>query len=441
VIKNICKKLCAGWCLGVALSTTPALHAQTAPSPQLYTLDPEALALSRQRVRAGDASVAGSHAALMRRAETALRAPLRSVTHKTLTPPSGSKHDFMTRGPYWWPNPNTPNGLPYVRRDGQRNPEVADGALDVDCLAAMIADTRDLSLAFYFSNEPRYAQKAATVLRSWFLDPATRMNPNLRFAQGIPGIAEGRGTGLIDTRDLWLVIDAVALLAPSGAFTAADQTALRQWFVDYERWFSTSEPGLDEAAAYNNHGSYYDAQRAVFLLFIGEHARARRLLFDAQTLRLASQIDREGRLTFEVERTRPFHYTGFTLAPMAQMAHYARWLGSPAAAATAAPASTLWAADDPRCLIRQLPCPLDLWHSHTDGRSLRMAMDYLARGIAEPARWPHTSALEPTLPLRSAIQAMLMAQRAYPAGSFAAAVRTLKAALPDDVAWLMWPTP
>ena len=46
-----------------------------------------------------------------------------SVTDKTLSPPSGNKHDYMSLAPYWWPNPNTANGLPYIRRDGVVNPE------------------------------------------------------------------------------------------------------------------------------------------------------------------------------------------------------------------------------------------------------------------------------------------------------------------------------
>ena len=45
-----------------------------------------------------------------------------TVTAKGMNPPSGDKHDYMSFGPYWWPDPTKPDGLPYVRRDGETNP-------------------------------------------------------------------------------------------------------------------------------------------------------------------------------------------------------------------------------------------------------------------------------------------------------------------------------
>ena len=195
-----------------------AVEPTTAPAaistPALLTLEPAALALTRQRLASGDAALQAPYAALRRRADQALLTAPRSVTHKTSTPPSGSKHDYMSMGPYWWPNPATPNGLPYVQRDGQRNPLASGNALDSNRLQGMLADVRDLALAHHFTGDMRYARKSAAVIRTWFLDPATRMNPSLRYGQSIPGITDGRGIGIIDTRDLWLVIDAVALITP-----------------------------------------------------------------------------------------------------------------------------------------------------------------------------------------------------------------------------------
>ena len=42
---------------------------------------------------------------------------------QTVTPPSGDKRDYMSMGPYWWPDPNKKDGLPYIRKDGRINPE------------------------------------------------------------------------------------------------------------------------------------------------------------------------------------------------------------------------------------------------------------------------------------------------------------------------------
>jgi Alginate lyase len=422
-------------CFGVAAllvaSVSPAQTPSAAATPTtLITLEADALEASKKRLAAGDAALQRPFDALKRRADKALDQPLRSVTHKTMTPPSGDKHDYISMGPYWWPNPNTADGLPYIRRDGQRNPQVTANALDADRLQAMIADTRDLTLAHFFTGQARYAAKAVAVLRAWFLDPATRMNPHLRFAQGIPGIVEGRGIGLIDTRELWWVIDSVALLSQSGQLSAQDLVGLRQWFKDYVQWMLTSDPGREEFAAYNNHGMFYDAQVAPFLLFVGQTEQARRVVFQALALRFGSQIDRQGRLPFELERTRPFHYTTFTLQAATRLARYGELLAKTA---------DTWAANDPRCAHRQFRCPLNLWGQSDDGRSLAAAVDFMARAIVKPQDWTLATPEEPKLVLPPALPVLLMARRALGGNRHDEAIATLRGVADDDQAWLLWP--
>ena len=295
----------------------------------------------------------------------------------------------------------------------------------------------------------RCARKCAAVIRTWFLDLGTRMNPNLRFGQSIPGIVEGRGIGIIDTRDLWLVIDAVALIAPSsaapiptpgdGALTGAELRTLRRWFADYAVWLDTSPLGRDEAAAKNNHGLFCDAQLAAYWLFVGETEKARQLVFQAQTRRFAAQIDAQGRMPPELARTRPHHYQTFTLEAATRLARYGQVL---AALRHSRPAAQ-WPAADPRCSKpEQDPnCPLDLWRLVIDGKSLRGAPDFVASVVVEPRSWLHATALEPTPPLAPALPVLSMAQRAYPPRSFDAPLAALKKIAPDHVAWLMWPLP
>ncbi len=428
-----------------------ALEPTTAPAavstPALLTLEAAALALTRQRLASGDAALQAPFAALKRRADQALLTAPRSVTHKTSTPPSGSKHDYMSMGPYWWPNPATPNGLPYVQRDGQRNPLASGNALDSNRLQGMLADVRDLALAHHFTGEMRYARKSAAVIRTWFLDPATRMNPSLRYGQSIPGITDGRGIGIIDTRDLWLVIDAVALIAPGpaalapspddGALTSAELQALRRWFADYALWLDTSPLGRDEAAEKNNHGLFFDVQLAAYWLFVGETEKARQLVFEAQTRRFAAQIDAQGRMPLELARTRPFHYQTFTLEAATRLARYGQVL------AALPPPAGQWPATDPRCQApeRQVRCPLDLWRVLIDGKSLRGALDFVATAVVTPASWPFATALEPTPPLGTALPVLLLAQRVYPPRSFDAPLAALRKIAPDHSAWLMWPVP
>jgi hypothetical protein len=268
-----------------------------------------------------------AYRALMARADAALAGPTYTVVDKTRTPPSGDKHDYISMGPYWWPDPSRPNGEPYLRRDGQFNPERATKAFDASSMDAMSGAVEALSLAYYFTDDPKYATKAAQLLRVWFLDPATRMNPNARFAQGVPGRTPGRAEGVLDTFRLLKVVEAVGLLSPSGALDTSDQTGLEAWFAQYAAWMQSSPTGQEERAAKNNHGVWYDYQLTAFALFSRQPALARSVVAAAGDRRLAPQIAADGKLTEELQRTRALHYSYFSLEAMIGAAEYGRCVG------------------------------------------------------------------------------------------------------------------
>lgn len=314
-----------------------------------------------------DPALEPARRALMSRAQGALRRGPYTVVDKTRTPASGDKHDYMSIGPYWWPDPERPDGLPYVRRDGRVNPERSTNAFDVTDLEAMSRDVEALALAYYFTGEERYATKAAELVRVWFLTPETRMNPNLTHAQAVPGREAGRAEGVIDAHRLVRVVEALGLLDVSPALDDAERLGLRDWFADLVQWMATSPNGRAERAATNNHGVYYDMLISHFALYAGMDEGARGVLSGFGQRRLAPQIEPDGRLPQELARTRSLHYSTWTLTAALDAAQLGQCVG------------------------------VDLWTFRTaDGRSLRGAVDFLAgwAGREQDWSWPELDKTE-----------------------------------------------
>ncbi len=301
--------------LAVMLFSGTAL-AQSLPST--ISLDAAALSANKSRLKARDAAMLPAYQELLRDASEALGFGPVSVMEKKHVPPSGDKHDYMSLAPYHWPDPSKPDGLPYIRKDGQTNPEVKEYK-DKEYLPKLCESVYALSLAYYFSDDKRYADHAARLIRVWFLDTATRMNPNLNFGQAIKGVVTGRGAGLIDTRHLIKVVDAAGLLQGSAAWTSSEQAGLEKWFADFLHWMQTSKNGRDEMGAVNNHGVWYDTQRLSFALFTGNHDLAKKIVANLQR-RLDSQMNEDGFFPAELARTMSLHYSVFVLEPFFESA-------------------------------------------------------------------------------------------------------------------------
>ena len=292
-----------------AAGISPSWADSAGSAPATLLLDGRSLLETRRAVLSGDASAADGIARLRRDADKALREPIRTVTDKPFTPPSGDKHDYVSLSIYYWPNPNSPDGLPYVSRDGEVNPETKQ--YDSDRLFSMCAAIKNLTLAYYLTGQESYAERAAEQLRAWFLDEKTRMNPNLKYGQLVKGKSEGSRWGIIDTYRLPSVIDGDALLRTSPSWPAADHQRLQKWFSDYLQWLQTSELGKTEARATNNHGVWYDVQTASYALFCGEKERAHQILEESGKKRIAEQIDLDGSQPLELKRT----WNGVLAAP------------------------------------------------------------------------------------------------------------------------------
>jgi hypothetical protein len=328
-------------------------------APRVFLVDARALAKTRQQIRSGDRRFDAPLRRLEEDARKALGAGPFSVTTKAVAPPSGDRHDYMSQAPYFWPDTKRPDGRPYIRRDGERNPEI-NKITDHREMDRMVEAVSALALAYYLKGEEAYAAKAAALLRAWFLDPATRMNPHLEYAQFIPGVNTGRGIGLIETRGLTRVVDAVGLLAGSKSWTKEDRRGVEAWFEKFLRWMLESGHGRDEAAARNNHGTYYDVQVASYALFLGRRGLARRVVEEARLKRVAAQIEPDGRQPLELARTRAWGYSVGNLDGLLTLAELGGRVG------------------------------VDLWHYRTpDGRGLRRALEYLYPFAVGDAKWPH----------------------------------------------------
>src|SRR5262245_40401885 len=300
----------------LTLTLTAAL-ASTAPpaEPRIFQSSGRDLAKVKQRAADGDKVLALAIKNLRDRADKALKTQPLTIVNKPKAPPSGDKHDYVSMAPYFWPNPDTKDGLPYVRRDGKVNPERNKYARPL--LGRMSDAVGTLGLAYYLTGEERYAEQAAKLLRVWFLDEKTRMNPNLKYAQFIPGVNEGRGIGIIDSVSLLAVVDGIGLLDGSKAWTKEDQAGMKAWFTAYLKWLRTSKGGKDEAAAANNHGTWFDVQEATYAMFVGEgRAAVKKLLERVKTKRIARQIEPDGKQPLELKRTKAFDYSAMNLRGM-----------------------------------------------------------------------------------------------------------------------------
>jgi Alginate lyase len=345
----------------VLVSVTPLRGEPRQPSatstPALLLLDSRYLSDTRERVRRGDERLKSAFEALEADAKKALAMKPVSVMDKTVTPPSGNKHDYMSQAPYWWPDKTKPDGRPYIRKDGERNPEI-NGISDHDNLGRLCGTVNTLGLAYYLTGRDEYASQAARLVRVWFLDDATRMTPHLRFGQGIPGINDGRGIGIIETRGLPELLDGIRLIGPSPAWTAADEKGLQEWMRAYVTWLVESAFGQDESKNGNNHETWYDVQVASLALYTGQQDLAKRTLEHSRE-RIGRQFQPDGSQPRELERTRSWDYSAFNLVAFFNLGMIGDRVG------------------------------VDLWNYRTaDGRSLRQALDFMVPFAAGDRKWP-----------------------------------------------------
>jgi alginate lyase len=334
---------------------------------------------------------------ILRAADEYLSQPPITITAYSSPRSKGGKHDYFSEGDYWWPDPKNPNG-PYIRRDGYSNP--ANFNDHREALIRLSLQVPALTAAWLVTQDKRYAQHAAMHLRAWFLDPATKMNPSLDYAQAIWGIAPGRGTGVIDTLHLVEVSRAMRHLEKARVFTAAEFASLREWFAQYLDWMRTSKNGKEEEAAKNNHGTCWVAQAAAFAALTGNEDAMALCREKFKNDLMPDQLAPNGSFPLELARTKPYSYSLFDLDVAAIVCEIASMRGQ---------------------------SPDNLWQFKLpNGNTYQKAVEFMFPFIQQKGKWPYAHDVEYFDDLPNRQPSLLFAGLAYREPKYIALWRTLR---------------
>jgi Alginate lyase len=291
--------------------------------PHLYGIDPAVWTSDEQTARSDTSSDA--LVTLRADAKKAIDAGPWTVTASPTVGPGGP-HQYVTLSRYWWPNKSTANGLPYVRHDGKTDPLVASYP-DETFLDKTVDTVSTLAHAYSLLGDEQAADRAAVLLRTFFLDPGTAMAPDATYGQIVPGQPGMRGEGVLDTRVLIRVVDDLTLLQGSRAWTPADNAGMTQWLSSFLDWLQTSPDGQAAAAETNNHGTWYGAESASLALYLGRPQTARQVVDHYVADQEAKQISPDGSEPLELARTNAWDYSTFNLDAAMMLSLDARYVG------------------------------------------------------------------------------------------------------------------
>ena len=385
------------WIMGALVASA----ADEAPLPQIYGYPAKNLVAAKLLVAQQDPSVMAPYVQLIAKADAALLAKPESVMDKPLVAASGNKHDFFSFGPYWWPDPSKPGGLPYIEHDGYVYPKAKTGT-DTLPFVRMCNNAEVLAYAYYFTGKDAYAKKTAELIRVWFLVPATAMNPSANYGQAVPGKIDGRGEGVIEMRHLTQVTDAIALIEPSAAWTKDDQNAFRHWLEQYYDWLTHTKQSIGKTSLENNHMSWRDVQLVQFALVLGKQDYARALLQEKMPRLLEMQVKSKGEQMLELARTNSLNYSLFNLEALFRLAILGDYVGVDCWKITATDHGGLYAALDylapytdpgnpwpddeviPTDRARLLPLLVQAYDQNKDMKYKRLLENYYGAG---PAFW------------------------------------------------------
>lgn len=322
--------------------------------------DDEILKEARAAVQSKDKAIMPAYNALKEYtdAEYLNMEPMFIADGKTRIAGSMDPRDYISLSPYWWPDPSKPNGVPYIRKDGERNPEVYE-YVDREASNLFGKAVESLAVTYYLSGEEKYAEQAAKMIRKWFTDKRFGMNPHMTYAQTVPGMESIRGTGIIDARRFITGINAAMIIADSDAWTAEDEHELKRWTNYLRYWLEHTTFGRMEAVSGNNHALWFETLRQICVFYSGDFDYLREVMAD-QLDNIGEQIEADGTMPRELARTLSLHYTTFALEALTLSNNMGKKAG------------------------------IDVTgYQAPNGRSVSTAIDYALPYFKNPSSWPH----------------------------------------------------
>ncbi|WP_052260531.1 alginate lyase family protein [Photobacterium gaetbulicola] len=253
-------------------------------------------------------------------ADKALASDANPVTNKPTPGPSGNLHDYLSIGPYWWPDPDKEDGLPWIRKDGEVNPMTRGNNTDQQRTSTLLTNLDNLNLAYIYTEQVHYLEKVRDLLDIWLVSIDTKMNPHLNYAQGVPGDSTGRCFGIIELSQVSSIVTSVELIKKAGIASDEFIIASQQWLTDYLTWLETSELGIEESTRENNHGTWYDVQVLGLMIHLNQIDAAEAYAQNFKTNRIEAQIEPDGSQPHELSRTKSINYSSMNLEAFLKVA-------------------------------------------------------------------------------------------------------------------------